>query len=56
MWGGIRLVPLVREEPITDLRLRRELFADEVLAVEAGRGTVHTSYISHVVCRERTVG
>ncbi|MFE0099004.1 hypothetical protein [Streptomyces sp. NPDC059009] len=47
VWGGIRLVPLVREEPITDLRLRRELFEDALLAVEAGRGTVYTSYVPH---------
>ncbi|WP_415950736.1 ARPP-2 domain-containing protein [Streptomyces sp. KLOTTS4A1] len=47
VWGGIRLVPLVREKPITDLRLRRELFEDALLAVEPGDGTVYTSYIPH---------
>ncbi|WP_199549985.1 hypothetical protein [Streptomyces sp. N35] len=47
VWGGIRLVPLVREQPITDLRLRRDLFRNEWTAVEAGDGTFYTSYIPH---------
>ncbi|SDK04455.1 ARPP-2 domain-containing protein [Streptomyces indicus] len=47
VWGGIRLVPLVRETPIEDLRLRRELFRDALLAVEAGDGTTYSSYIPH---------
>ncbi len=47
VWGGIRIVPLVREQPIEDLRLRRELFADAMIAVEADRSTVYTSYVPH---------
>ncbi|MFC9735264.1 hypothetical protein ACFWGM_29625 [Streptomyces roseolus] len=55
VWGGIRLVPLVREEPVAGLRLRREVYdapgavvdgsGDD--AVDVGDGTVYTSYVPH---------
>ncbi|MFJ3094355.1 ARPP-2 domain-containing protein [Streptomyces hydrogenans] len=53
VWGGIRLVPLVRAEPVEGLRLRREVYerggADGrgPSAVDVGDGTVHTSYVPH---------
>ncbi|UQA95867.1 ARPP-2 domain-containing protein [Streptomyces halobius] len=50
VWGGVRLVPLVRAEPITDLRLHREVYADDE-SCGSGPSTVaadrHTSYIPH---------
>ncbi|MFJ8127274.1 ARPP-2 domain-containing protein [Streptomyces hydrogenans] len=53
VWGGIRLVPLVRAEPVEGLRLRREVYerggADGrgPSAVDVGDGTVYTSYVPH---------
>ncbi|GAA3057990.1 hypothetical protein GCM10020229_82080 [Kitasatospora albolonga] len=54
VWGGVRLVPLVREVPITDLRLRQELYGEEDgCGCGCGRGTVecdkglYTSYLPH---------
>ncbi|UTR81572.1 ARPP-2 domain-containing protein [Streptomyces cavourensis] len=48
VWGGVRLVPLVREEPVAGLRLRREVY--ERLGpgvVELGPRTHDVSYIPH---------
>lgn len=50
VWGGVRLVPLVRDEPVAGLRLRREVYArawDGPDTVEVGDGTAYTSYIPH---------
>ncbi|MFE7562184.1 hypothetical protein [Kitasatospora sp. NPDC057500] len=47
VWGGVRLVPLVRPEPITDLRLHQELHEDEYAAVPVARHTYYHSYIPH---------
>ncbi|GAA1400718.1 hypothetical protein GCM10009639_42110 [Kitasatospora putterlickiae] len=47
VWGGVRLVPLVRPEPITDLRLHQELYEDEYAAIPATRRTHYLSYIPH---------
>ncbi|MER5205351.1 hypothetical protein [Streptomyces sp. NPDC002825] len=48
VWGGVRLVPLVRDEPVPGLRLHREVYggwgAD---SVELGDRTTYTSYIPH---------
>ncbi|MGW7491466.1 ARPP-2 domain-containing protein [Streptomyces sp. NPDC054786] len=46
-WGAVRLVPLVRAEPICELRLHRELYRDGPWTVRAGRRTSYTSYIPH---------
>lgn len=46
-WGAIRLVPLVREEPITDLRLEGRLYGDDIAAVALDRRTAYFSYIPH---------
>ncbi|MFE2086088.1 hypothetical protein [Streptomyces sp. NPDC059460] len=48
VWGGIRLVPLVREEPVAGLRLHQEIyrgFGSSV--VDTGPRTHYTSYIPH---------
>lgn len=47
VWGAIRLVPLVREEPITDLRLDDRLYGEDFAAVELDRRTAYCSYIPH---------
>jgi hypothetical protein len=46
VWGGVRLVPLVRDEPITDLRLDARI-CDGYGFVEVDAGTSYFSYIPH---------
>ncbi|ROO84550.1 hypothetical protein EDD29_2077 [Actinocorallia herbida] len=46
VWGGIRLVPLVRDEPIEDLRLHPRVY-DAYGIVDVGRRTTYASYIPH---------
>lgn len=48
VWGGVRLVPLVREEPVEGLRLHREIYEGYGgSVVDVGPRTVYTSYIPH---------
>ncbi|MEU5024988.1 ARPP-2 domain-containing protein [Streptomyces milbemycinicus] len=47
VWGAIRLVPLVRDEPITDIRLDDRLYGDDFAAVAVDRRTAYCSYIPH---------
>jgi hypothetical protein len=47
VWGGVRLVPLTRDEPITGLRLHARAYGDEPGLVEVGRRTHYVSYIPH---------
>lgn len=48
VWGGIRLVPLVREEPVAGLRLHREVYEGYGAGtVEVDPRTHYTSYIPH---------
>lgn len=48
VWGGIRLVPLVRERPVEGLRLHQEVYTGHGFgAVEVGPRTHYTSYIPH---------
>ncbi|MEV6973746.1 hypothetical protein [Kitasatospora sp. NPDC093806] len=47
VWGGVRLVPLVREEPVADLRLHQELYEDEYAVVPVGRHTGYLAYLPH---------
>jgi hypothetical protein len=46
-WGGVRLVPLVRDRPIEDLRLDARLYDAELGTVEVGPRTTYSSYIPH---------
>ena len=46
-WGGVRLVPLVRDRPIEDLRLDARLYDAELGVVELDRRTAYFSYIPH---------
>ncbi|MFJ6560247.1 ARPP-2 domain-containing protein [Streptomyces sp. NPDC091412] len=46
VWGAVRLVPLVRAEPIQDLRLHPRIH-DGPGEVDLGRGRSYCSYIPH---------
>ncbi|WP_426403433.1 ARPP-2 domain-containing protein [Streptomyces sp. R-07] len=48
VWGGVRLVPLVRDEPVPGLRLGREVYEGwGAASVDLGDRTTYTSYIPH---------
>ncbi|MFF5212906.1 hypothetical protein [Streptosporangium sp. NPDC000396] len=47
VWGGVRLVPLVRDEPITSLRLHPHLYGDEPGIVRTDRRASYLAYIPH---------
>lgn len=47
VWGGVRLVPLVRDEPVTSLRLHAQIYGQEVGVVDVDPRTYYTSYIPH---------
>ncbi|TCO54877.1 ARPP-2 domain-containing protein [Actinocrispum wychmicini] len=47
VWGGVRLVPLVRDEPITSLRLHAQLYGPAVGLVDVDPRTDYMSYIPH---------
>ncbi|WP_053720518.1 ARPP-2 domain-containing protein [Saccharothrix sp. NRRL B-16348] len=47
VWGGVRLVPLTRDEPITGLRLHARAYRDDPGVVELDRRTHYVSYIPH---------
>ncbi|MER6095347.1 hypothetical protein ABT154_05705 [Streptomyces sp. NPDC001728] len=46
VWGGVRIVPLVRDRPVPGLRLHREVY-EGWGAVELPDRTAYTSYIPH---------
>ncbi|MCX4980484.1 hypothetical protein [Streptomyces sp. NBC_00572] len=46
VWGGVRLVPLVRAEPVPGLRLHREIYGG-FGAVDLPDRTTYTSYVPH---------
>lgn len=47
VWGGVRLVPLLREEPVTDLRLHEQAYGGELGVVDVGPREAYVSYIPH---------
>ncbi|MGW4115500.1 ARPP-2 domain-containing protein [Actinosynnema sp. NPDC004786] len=47
VWGGVRLVPLTRDEPITGLRLHARVHGDEIGVVQLDRRRHYVSYIPH---------
>lgn len=47
VWGAVRLVPLVRDEPVEDLRLHPELYGDAAGLVEVGPRRAYLSYVPH---------
>ncbi|GAA3166014.1 ARPP-2 domain-containing protein [Nonomuraea roseoviolacea] len=46
-WGSVRLVPLVRREPILDLRLHATIYGDEPSVVSLTDRTSYRAYIPH---------
>ncbi|MFJ9648532.1 ARPP-2 domain-containing protein [Streptomyces sp. NPDC101206] len=47
VWGAVRLVPLVRDEPVDDLRLSPQLYGDAAGLVEVGPRRAYVSYVPH---------
>ncbi|PBC76244.1 hypothetical protein BX265_0950 [Streptomyces sp. TLI_235] len=47
VWGGVRLVPLLREDPVVDLRLHRRVYGDAYTPVSLGPRTDYVSYVPH---------
>ncbi|MER6573343.1 hypothetical protein ABT288_46180 [Streptomyces sp. NPDC001093] len=47
VWNAVRLVPLVRDEPVDDLRLGSQLYGDVAGLVELGPRHGYISYIPH---------
>jgi hypothetical protein len=46
-WGAVRLVPLLRDEPIVDLRLHARLHGDELSIVELAPREAYIAYVPH---------
>ncbi|MFI6710170.1 ARPP-2 domain-containing protein [Nonomuraea sp. NPDC050478] len=46
-WGAVRLVPLVRPEPILDLRLHARVYGDELSVVGLPDKSVYVAYVPH---------
>ncbi|TDD65233.1 hypothetical protein E1293_40560 [Actinomadura darangshiensis] len=46
VWGSVRLVPLVREEPVPHLRLHRKAYEEPVSVVDVG-DAVYVSFVPH---------
>ena len=47
VWGGVRLVPLVRDRPIAGLRLHRQVYESEPAVVALDAKSYYASYIPH---------
>lgn len=47
VWGGVRLVPLVRDRPIDGLRLHRQVYETELAVVRLDAKSYYASYIPH---------
>ncbi|MDF5752966.1 hypothetical protein [Spongiactinospora sp. TRM90649] len=46
-WGAVRLVPLVREDPVTDLRLDLRAYGDELSEVSLPDRSHYIAYVPH---------
>lgn len=47
VWGGVRLVPLVRDRPVDGLRLHRQVYETAPAVVALDAKTYYASYIPH---------
>ncbi|MEU1617051.1 hypothetical protein ABZ479_07040 [Streptomyces sp. NPDC005722] len=47
VWGAVRLVPLVREQPVEDLRLHPRLLGDGPSVVQTGPRHDYVAYVPH---------
>jgi hypothetical protein len=45
-WGSVRLVPLIRDEPVPNLRLHRKVYAEPVSVVDVG-DAYYVSFVPH---------
>lgn len=48
-WGAIRLVPLVRPSPITDLRLHHQVYGEDLTVVSLPDRSTYTAYVPHAL-------
>ncbi|MEU8346767.1 hypothetical protein AB0C74_34160 [Spirillospora sp. NPDC048832] len=46
VWGSVRLVPLIRDEPVPNLRLHRKVYAEPVSVVDVGDAD-YVSFVPH---------
>lgn len=46
VWGSIRLVPLIRDEPVPHLRLHRKVYGEPVTVVDVGKA-YYVSFVPH---------
>ncbi|WP_067796703.1 ARPP-2 domain-containing protein [Actinomadura formosensis] len=46
VWSSVRLVPLIRDEPVPHLRLHRKAYQEPVSVVDVG-GAVYVSFVPH---------
>lgn len=56
IWRGVRLVPIVRDQPIEDLRLDPICYGDELGAVALPDRTVYTAFVPHAFVASWTSG
>ncbi|MBO2462814.1 ARPP-2 domain-containing protein [Actinomadura violacea] len=47
LWNSVRLVPLIRDEPVPHLRLHRKAYEEPVSAVDVGDGTSYIAFVPH---------
>lgn len=47
VWGGVRLVPLIRDRPITSLRLHTQIYDGDLGVVKVDPRSYYLSYIPH---------
>ncbi|GAA0277678.1 hypothetical protein GCM10009527_087540 [Actinomadura nitritigenes] len=56
VWGSVRLVPLVRDEPVPHLRLHRKAYEEPVSVVDVGDGSAYVSFVPHAFVATWTDG
>lgn len=47
VWGGVRLVPLIRDKPVDQLRLHTQIYDSDLAVVDVDPRTEYLSYIPH---------
>ena len=47
VWGPIRLVPLIRQKPMEDIRISLRNYESDVSVVRLGKKKAYMSYIPH---------
>ena len=47
VWGSIRLVPLIRKEPMADIRISKRSYASDFSMVRVDKKSSYFSYIPH---------